>query len=351
MTILTQLPIVRLRFDLQALEPAAVPAHKGPMLRMALLWWLSEYLCPLDERCRHGCRLPSECLYGRICEPVFDPSWPSELQARMGRTPPPAYVLWDLHDRRTYLEAGAEWGFELVLIGELALNNLPAVVAAMQRGAEEGMIPDWQEGGQQRLPRLRSRVRRVALPATERGSSPPERRLCDEQVHNGRLELVWQDYSVKDVTLSYANALQWAQAWERPLRALSVRYLSPVRIREDGQPVEIPHFGPVVRQSVRRLRMLSVVHGAGEWPREEFGPLLDLAESVCLEHHETSYTGFVRRSKRAGSDVVEGFVGQAWYAAEDFRPLLPMLWLGQWLHIGKEYVLGNGRYALEMPAP
>jgi hypothetical protein len=350
MSVLNHLPIARLRFDLQTLDEAIVPAYKGPMLRMALLWWLSEHLCPLEERCRHGCRLPRQCMYGRICEPAFDLSWPSELQARMGGTPPPAYTLWDLHDRRTYLEAGADWSFELALIGEAALGSMCAVVAAMQRGAEEGMIPDWLEGGQ-RKPRLRSRLRRVALPAPKGGPATPERRLCDEQMHDGQLQLVWQGYRLADVSLTYASALQWAQAWSQPLRALSLRYLSPVRIREGGQPVDVPHFGPVARQLVRRLRMLSVVHGAGEWPRGEFGPLLDLAENVYLEHHETSYTGFVRRSKRAGSDVVEGFVGQAWYAAEDFRPLLPILWLGQWLHIGKEYVLGNGRYIIEVATP
>jgi hypothetical protein len=40
-------------------------------------------------------------------------------------------------------------------------------------------------------------------------------------------------------------------------------------------------------------------------------------------------------------------MGTAWYEADDLRPLLPALWLGQWLHIGKLYVLGNGRYSID----
>lgn len=36
---------------------------------------------------------------------------------------------------------------------------------------------------------------------------------------------------------------------------------------------------------------------------------------------------------------MQGFLGQAWYRGPDMRPLLPALWLGQWLHIGKWCVL------------
>lgn len=65
-----------------------------------------------------------------------------------------------------------------------------------------------------------------------------------------------------------------------------------------------------------------------------------------LEHNETHVIGYERRSKASGRQEIEGFVGQAWYAGPDLRPLLPALWLGQWLHLGKNYVLGNGRYEI-----
>jgi hypothetical protein len=149
------------------------------------------------------------------------------------------------------------------------------------------------------------------------------------------------------VVLDYEQARRWTEGHDGPVRHLSLRYLSPVKIKERGQWVEVPRFGPVMKAVVRRLRLLSLVHGAGEWPHAEWGPLLDLAETVRLEHDETFWTGYSRRSKGSGQQEIEGFVGQAWYAGEDLRPLLPALWLGQWLHIGKGYVLGNGRYAMD----
>ena len=50
------LSIARLCFELEATETAQVPAFKGDLLRMALLWWLSEFWCAMPDRCRDGCQ-------------------------------------------------------------------------------------------------------------------------------------------------------------------------------------------------------------------------------------------------------------------------------------------------------
>ena len=333
---LAELPLVRLRFDLETLEDAHVPPYKGDMLRMALLWWLSEYWCPMPQRCRHGCRQPGLCMFGRLCEPPVNPEWPGKIRHLVGNTPPPAYVLWDRGDRRRFLAGGSQWSFELALVGDLALRQIPAVLAAVQQGAEEGMG----------RVRLRSRVMRVtALHGSETQPHPPC--LAEQMPHGEDSALTWQDFSLDEVSLGYDDALRWAEHCDRPVGALAISYLSPVKIKERGQWVEMPYFLPVMKAVIRRLRILSVVHGAGEWPHSEWGPLLDLAETVHMDHDESFSTGYTRRSKQSGRQEIEGFAGQVWYAAKDLRPLLPVLWLGQWLHIGKGYVLGNGRYSID----
>ena len=47
--------------------------------------------------------------------------------------------------------------------------------------------------------------------------------------------------------------------------------------------------------------------------------LLDLADTVRLEHNETRWTDFTRYSQRSGEQDVEGFVGQAWYGGKEFE--------------------------------
>ena len=40
-----------------------------------------------------------------------------------------------------------------------------------------------------------------------------------------------------------------------------------------------------------------------------------------------------------------GVVGE-WQLEGDCAPLLPWLWLGQWLHVGKNATMGMGQYRL-----
>jgi hypothetical protein len=42
-----------------------------------------------------------------------------------------------------------------------------------------------------------------------------------------------------------------------------------------------------------------------------------------------------------------GVVG-TWTLRGDLAPLLPWLWLGQWLHAGKNATMGMGRYTLAL---
>lgn len=333
-TILEGLPLARLRFDLQAREESVVHPFKGDLLRMALLWWLSTYWCKMPQVCRpaQACQNPATCAFGRLCEPPLDPTWPPHILRLIGETPPAAYALWDLQDRRYHLMSGDNWAFELALVGEAALRELPAFVSAIREGAEQGMGRT----------RLHSSLERVSAPAPS-GESVL---LAQIEPRGHGATWTWQSYRREDFVLCYRHAVEWARGYDRPVRALSLRYLSPVKIKERSQWVETPRFGAVMRALVRRLRILSVVHGAGEWPQTEYGALLDLAEAVHLEHDETYWCGYARHSGRSGIHDVDGFAGQAWYTGPDMRPLLPALWLGQWLHIGKEYVLGNGRYEI-----
>jgi CRISPR/Cas system endoribonuclease Cas6 (RAMP superfamily) len=158
--------------------------------------------------------------------------------------------------------------------------------------------------------------------------------------------------SLQNLAAHEADGRAWAAAVaeeRRPIHRLRVRFLSPLQVKLRGKVAGKPEFLALARAVVRRLRILSVVHGNGSWPQEEYGPLLDLAETVSLEHHETTWLRHARYSARGGAMPMEGLVGEAWYASdEDLLPLLPALWLGQWVHVGKAAVWGMGRYEIHV---
>lgn len=324
---LAQLRLLRLRFTLEVAARADLPVFKGDMLRRALLWHLAAMWCRAPSRCTAGCQAPDACLFGQLLEPLAQPHWAEPIRRLMGATAPPAFVLWDQQDRRTAVRAGDPFSFELTLIGDAAIRQFPAFIAAFLVAAEQGI-------GQ---PRLRGRVQRVDLLTGVEGVARP--------LLAGR---AWQGDPADDAFVQYVDAQAWsmqaAPATAAPVTRLHLRFLAPVKVELRGETVRAPGFTPWARALVRRLRILSQAHGAGEWPQAEYGPLLDLADAVRLEHHETTWLTGSRHSQR-GDMPLEGFVGQAWYTAPaDLRPLLPALWLGQWVHVGKAAVWGNGRY-------
>lgn len=46
---------------------------------------------------------------------------------------------------------------------------------------------------------------------------------------------------------------------------------------------------------------------------------------------------------------MSGIVGRAELSGEALAACLPLLWLGQWLHVGKGTSMGLGRYVLSFP--
>ena len=327
---LSRLHLMRLSFEMEVIAPVSLPPYKGDMLRHALLWHLGTIWCRQPNRCRNGCEMPEACLFGRLLEPPPDPAWSASIRRLMGSTPPPVYVLWDGQDRRREVQAGDRLPFELTLIGEPAIGQLPAFIAAMMVAGEQGIGRE----------RLRARLARVdAL------SGP------DGQPHPLLVDGVWHGDPVESTCLSWADGQAWAGRVappdNGPVSRLQLQFLSPVKVKMRGELARVPDFRALARGIVRRLRILSQVHGAGEWAQSEYGPLLDMADQVRLEHHETTWIGGTRYSQQGGRMPLEGFVGQAWYAADgDLRPLLPVLWLGQWVHVGKGGVWGCGRYQI-----
>lgn len=339
-TILDALRLLRLRFDCETLAPAVAPAFKGPLLRKAVeMWWASTW-CPASSPCLDGCQHPGECTFSRLCQPVVDPNWPREERILIGTEPSPAYVLWDGDDDRVALPSLTPWGFELTLIGELALQQINGIVMAVRDGIAGRLDPTAYLSRQDFW---YSRLRAVYARGCAR-----ERLLA---VETGRPNLDARPYTLDEIALTHEHALAWAHSFTQPIHCVGLHFASPIKLKERHQWVTDGAFSAVMRAIVRRLRLLSVIYGAGEWAHSEWGPLLDLAETVRIEHAQLAWAGYLHNSYR-GAHAVEGFLGQAWYASlHDLRPLLPALWLGQWLHIGKLYGEGFGRYVVEQVSP
>ncbi len=139
---------------------------------------------------------------------------------------------------------------------------------------------------------------------------------------------------------------------------VTLRFLTPMRLIENGSLVRAPKLGPILRRLIERAQAL-VEHyqpeaaaearprllWKDEWQRigslgdqiDSSGLLLDASRWVDI----TSYSKARRRATPIG-----GFVGQARWRIDSAEVLTWLLW-GQSMHVGKNAAKGDGYFHVE----
>ncbi len=134
---------------------------------------------------------------------------------------------------------------------------------------------------------------------------------------------------------------------------LSLNFLTPMRLVEDGQLSKTPDFGVFFARLLKRLDELNEQFADGERrPLDEVNALHGFADRVRLIETQTRWVEVWSGSSRTGKETpLSGFVGLATYSAppEVWAPLLPWLIWGQGTQVGKDVVKGNGWYELVAP--
>jgi hypothetical protein len=126
---------------------------------------------------------------------------------------------------------------------------------------------------------------------------------------------------------------------------LTVEFLTPTRIIQDGKLAQQPRFRPWFQRLLERTRRISELYtDAPVWI--PFGELLTLADGVRLTTDESRWQEAWSGSRSADRmRPTSGFVGAAHYSG-NLSQLLPWVILGQALQVGKNTIKGCGWYSL-----
>ncbi|MCK5797968.1 MAG: CRISPR system precrRNA processing endoribonuclease RAMP protein Cas6 [Deltaproteobacteria bacterium] len=206
--------------------------------------------------------------------------------------------------------------FEVVLIGR-SLDFLPEVVAALQLMGQGGIgsshVPCalralWQPSATDKPRLLFDGAVVVDDPEPERLASYPEDRQRD------------------DVTL---------------------HFLSPARIIVDGGLRQRSlSFSDLLRALFRRVSTLAAFHGNGVLDLD-FGALIERAATVSQWQKAFASEGSAPSLGRdPGDSLQRGFLGKVRYVGPELSALMPIIRLGEALHVGKGTAHGAGRYVV-----
>ena len=314
---LEQLWVARYAITIRAREPIALPVmRRGVALRGAYAMSYRRLVChDLALECRE-CPLLASCPYPEVFEPSPPPG---AHRLSLARDLPRPFVMHWLHDE-PLLPAGERGALLLTVVGRSA-RLLPYFALALRAVGDEGIGPA----------RGRFHVEEIAA-IDARGD---------------RLEVFSADDSTLRPAAPPVRATDLVRDGDDARRSIAIRFVTPTELKHEGRVVASPRFGVIARRLRDRLNALSSFFADGPLDLD-FSAIGDRADTVDLVRDETKVVSVPRRSGRTGErHDVGGFVGRATYEGDAIAGLMPLLRMGELLHVGRHAAFGNGRYVIE----
>jgi hypothetical protein len=241
----------------------------------------------------------------------------------------------DLLRWRVRVNAGEPLVFVLSLIGD-AINDLPYVVYAISLMAQHGFGAERASFALERIAALDAHGARELIYTSE------SNRVAE---HASCLT------TLGALTQARLNALAIADR-QLPISQdairdqVTLRFLTPTRMRLKGRVIENPSFAQLVSSLSLRLSMLAETFA--EAPLSyDYQAMIDRAHEVTTRDSTLRLMALDRYSNRRGGKLeLDGFMGEVTFAGPGIQELLPLLVAGEFLHVGSGTAFGLGRYLI-----
>jgi len=131
---------------------------------------------------------------------------------------------------------------------------------------------------------------------------------------------------------------------------LTLNFLTPTRLVYAETLTPVPDFHVLIRTLLRRLSNLAYFH-CGADLKLDFRGLITAAEQMETVTSDVRWYDWDRYSARQDARIkLGGFVGRVTYRG-DLQSFLPLLRLGEVVHVGKGTSFGLGKYHIETAGP
>lgn len=301
-----------------------LPPYKGSTFRGGFAGTFRRLVCSDGTGECKKCRLKHSCPYPLVFE--SEPPPESEVLRSFDAVPRP-FVLEPPPDEKTRYSPGEAFDFTLLLFGR-ARNLLPYFVVTLEEFTHRGI-------GKGRRPFFLEEI--VAVNPLTGVAAVIYRR---------------EDRIVRPRDLSVTAEAIWNRAAGYPvdgLQKIEINFCTPTRITHQGATIHTPEFHTIIRNLLRRVSSLCYFYH-GFLYEAEFPEIIRRACEVHLVRDKTFWVTIGRYSSRQGRRIpLEGFVGRAVYEGP-LAEFLPLLLLGELIHVGKGTVFGQGKFALRILA-
>jgi len=318
---ISSLSVHHFRFHLEPKAPLQMPAYnKGNVIRGGFGSTFRRIVCHANCREPETCELRSVCPYTAVFQP-FVPEGSEKISKN--RDIPRPFVLKPPLETKEIYRPGERLSFDLVLVGKIK-EYFPYFIVTFKELSHAGL-------GRNRAPVELVGVDHVG----HDGAEVPVYTNEDNLVRPPIEAISWTDLCASHSSNNgSANVTR-----------VTLRFLTPAMLRADGLLVRRPTFGPLAKRLRDRINALSYFYcGAGlDIDFKAFG---DQAEKIETVSDSTGWVESSRYSRRREvTHDLSGFVGEVTFEGE-LGTFLPYLKLGEYLHVGKNAVFGNGWYEI-----
>lgn len=310
-----------LRFHLQPKATLRMPRHnKGNVIRGAFGSTFKRIVCHAN------CVNPERCDLRFVCPytAVFQPFVPEESE-KISKTrdiPRPFVIKPPLTTKKDYL-LGEPLSFDLILVGK-AQEYLPYFIVTFKELAHAGLG----------LSRTSCELESVEAISSE-GRATTVYRSPDNLVRPPGAAISW-------------SSLHNGNRTAKKIRSVRIIFLTPTMLKVDGVVVRKrkPGFSHIAKRLRDRINALSYFY-CGKGLDIDFRAFGEQAEMIQTVHDSTYWAEAFRYSRSRGvKHDLSGFLGDMVFSG-DLDPFLPYLKLGEYVHVGKNAVFGNGWFQIE----
>ncbi len=318
----------RYRFELSPVEKLILsPKNKGNVLRGAFGFYFKKIVCDdFERKCAH-CELKQRCAYSYIFESF--PFEGTEKLSKLSDIPRP-FIINPPLEKKTEYRSGDILSFELILVGK-AIRYFPFFVLTFKELGKVGIGAN----------RGRYELRKIGAFNEVEGK--------EIEVYSGKDEIVRN----LNVVTGFAYICQKALSLD--VHTITLEFLTPTIIKygsgvidgkkKKGKLVRVPEFHHLIKRLRDRVNVLAHFY-CGSSLDLDFKAYGEKAESVKIKKIDVRWEEKIRFSTRTKRiHELSGFVGKITYQG-DLKNYLPLLVLGEYIHVGKACTFGNGWYRI-----
>lgn len=229
------------------------------------------------------------------------------------------FIIRTRHNyKRTYKKTDA-YTFEILLFGE-AICKYRDLIVAMEAFGQKGI-------GEKMSKFYVKQVRSLGAPIPVTVYNDGE---WIEDVHINKLS---------DLVLPYKKKVQ----------KVKIQFHTPTRLQIDGIYQQQVSFEAMMENLLRRINSLLYYHQNELLDRDLYHEILERSkevEEIIQSYNKVKYRRFSTRQHQ--EMFLHGIEGWSIVKGPEIHSLLPLLYLGQFCHIGKQTTFGFGEYSISI---